>query len=181
MQQLTAEYAAQVLDYRPETGEMRWKKRPESMFEGKKKGCCVRWNNRYAGEIPGMVIERGDGLFYRSISINHKHYLAHRLAWLITYGQWPEDKIDHRNGDGLDNRIENLQEATQRDNMHNQRLRRNSKSGICGVSWRKDLGKWSAYIRTRSLGVHATLLDAAAARKSAERGEGFSYRHGRAE
>lgn len=181
MSELSAEYARQVIDYNPRTGEMRWKERTESMFEGKKKGTCARWNGMHAGKVPGIVIERGEDLYYRSISINHKHYLAHRLAWLIHYGKWPEDKIDHLDGNGLNNPIKNLQEATQRENMHNQRLRRNSKSGICGVSWRKDLGKWKAYIRTQSLGVHETLLDAAAARKSAERGEGFSYRHGRAE
>lgn len=180
MKKLTAEYARQVLDYNPGTGELRWKRRPESMFEGKKKGGCVRWNNRYAGRRAGSIHHGAKGALYRSLRINNKAHLEHRVIWLIFHGCWPKDKIDHLDGDGLNNRIDNLREATQRENMHNQRLRRTSKTGVCGVSWRKDLEKWTAYLRTKHLGVFETLLDAVAARKSAEQGEGFSERHGKA-
>ncbi|WP_410000336.1 HNH endonuclease [Halomonas sp. I1] len=180
MGELTAREARALIDYNPSTGELRWKARPESMFAGKKKGCCTRWNNRYAGKIAGSAAERSNGLCYWAVRINDKLYLAHRVAWLILYGQWPSDKIDHLDGDGLNNRIDNFREATQKDNMQNQCLRQTSSTGVCGVSWRDDLGKWRAYLRKKHLGTFDTLLDAVAARRSAEKGEGFTERHGKA-
>lgn len=33
---------------------------------------------------------------------------AHRLAWRLTYGEWPKGELIHKNGVKRDNRIENL-------------------------------------------------------------------------
>ena len=181
MPKLSAQRARDLLDYNPLTGVMVWKARDESMFEGKKKGSCARWNNRYAGKRAGALHRGAEDVLYRSVRIDNKAYLEHRVAWLIYYGRWPKDKLDHRDGNGLNNPISNLREATQKENMHNQRLRRTSSTGICGVSWRSDQNKWRAYLRTKHLGTFDTLLDAVSARKSAEIGEGFSERHGKPE
>lgn len=54
---------------------------------------------------------------------------------------------DHINGNGLDNRRENLRLATQQQNMWNRKPVKNSSSKYKGVSWRKSTGYWIANIK----------------------------------
>lgn len=92
----------------------------------------------------------------------------HRLI-----GGASEDQVvDHINGSPLDNRKENLRVCTQAENNRNKRLRSNNQTGITGVYWDARRLVWAAQIsvsnRTVPLGRHASLLDACAARRSAE-------------
>lgn len=70
---------------------------------------------------------------YLSIFVDGRLYLAHRLAWLYVYGEWPIDKLDHINGDRADNRIANLRQATSQQNAANRRKHKNNTSGFKGV------------------------------------------------
>jgi len=47
------------------------------------------------------------------------NYSAHRMAWAIYYGKWPELEIDHINGDRSDNRIKNLRDVLHIVNVNN--------------------------------------------------------------
>lgn len=86
---------------------------------------------------------RGDG--YRVIRVDGVLYTAHRLAWFYAHGEWPENKIDHRNGERSDNRLENLRSASNELNSQNRaRAQSNNRSGLLGVS--KKRGKWTAEI-----------------------------------
>ena len=69
---------------------------------------------------------------YRKIQINGSQYGAHRIAWYLYYGAWPDKFIDHINGDRSDNRIENLRLASVTENQINSRARP-SASGIKGA------------------------------------------------
>lgn len=75
--------------------------------------------------------------------------------------------VDHRDGNGLNNRRANLRVATRAENMRNQRLSAANTSGYKGVVWSKAAGKWQAQIkfnkRTRVIGYFVSLEDAAAA------------------
>ena len=119
--------------------------------------------NNKIGAIAGCLQNKG----YVHISIKGKLYLAHRLAWLYTQGQWPEDQIDHVNGIRNDNRVSNLREATQSQNQANTGSQTNSKSGVKGVSWHKAKGKWQAQISINSklkyLGYFTDINEAAQA------------------
>ena len=57
---------------------------------------------------------------------------------------WP--RVDHINGDGLDNRRSNLRSTSHAGNMRNARLRPDSTSGYNGVSWHPKHRKWVAAI-----------------------------------
>ena len=46
-------------------------------------------------------------------------FKAHRLAWLMEYGQMPPDDIDHIDGNRSNNAISNLRLATRAENMQN--------------------------------------------------------------
>lgn len=54
-------------------------------------------------------------------------------------------QVDHRNGDSLDNRRENLRLATPSQNTANRRKPKSNTSGFKGVGWSKDHKKWVAY------------------------------------
>lgn len=73
--------------------------------------------------------------------------------------------IDHRNGDPLDNRKENLRKCTQPQNAKNRKLDHDSSSGYKGVSWHKHRKLWNARItinrKTLSLGYFPSIEKAA--------------------
>lgn len=78
------------------------------------------------------------------------------------------DLVDHKDGDGLNNRRSNLRPATHHQNQCNKRLSKNNLSGYKGVrfaAWVSGQNKWRAQImvngRRKSLGYHATPEDAA--------------------
>ncbi|QDP67434.1 MAG: hypothetical protein Tp138OMZ00d2C19078221_6 [Prokaryotic dsDNA virus sp.] len=88
------------LSYCPETGIFKWK-------------SVNKNHNEKHGKVAGTKKGR-----YVSITLAGKRHRAHRLAWLITFGYWPI-LVDHINGDGRDNRIENLRNTTSSVNAQN--------------------------------------------------------------
>ena len=158
---LPFELANEFLEYNPETGVFirKWKDRKHFKSDRSWK----RGNTVYAGTVAGYT--RDDK--YQQITINGNIYLAHRLAWLLHYGEWPEDQIDHINNDRADNRIENLREATHAQNGRNKSSHKDSTSRYLGVSWNKNANKWQADIRVDGknyyLGLFVVAEDAARA------------------
>jgi hypothetical protein len=67
------------------------------------------------------------------------------------------EEVDHRDGDGLNNRRANLRACSHGENMFNQRKARTNTSGYKGVYWHRVGGKWAAAIqvngRKRHLGL----------------------------
>ncbi len=83
----------------------------------------------------------------------------------------PGVTVDHRNGDGLDNRRNNLRLATRSQNACNRAVFKNSTSGIKSVIFHKQNRRWRARIQIDgeriSLGCFATKQEAQAAYISA--------------
>jgi hypothetical protein len=146
------EAVAEYLAYDPATGIFRWKKRS---------------GNSKAGTIAGTLGKRspGDRTGRRRINILGGRYPAANIAWLLMTGAWPEDRIDHRNNDGTDDRWINLREATQAQNMMNQSVRSDSPTGFKGIRfYKRNLRKpWAAHISGKHIGYFATAEDAAIA------------------
>lgn len=119
---------------------------------------------------------------YVQIMVKAQRHLAHRLAWLCVYGEWPSRKLDHKNHIRNDNRIDNLRLATPTENNKNRRLSKNNVSGHHGVSWHKGLGLWQANIgvgrKALYLGVFSSLDEAISVRRKAEVEYGFHPNHG---
>ena len=62
--------------------------------------------------------------------------------------------VDHKDGNTLNNRKNNLRQCTTQENFFNQKLRSNNVSGFKGVHWDKQLGKWRARIKVNYIGKH---------------------------
>lgn len=167
---LTYERANEIFRYDPDTGKIYWKVKPSKRV------------NINVGDEAGSL-SHDNWNTYRQIKIDGKLYFAHRIVWLLHYGVWPDDQVDHVDGDGLNNRVENLRDVTNQDNAKNQRMRRNNTSGITGVFWSKSRNKWVAQIRINGKRNHIGRFDdkaeaAEVYRKTAD-ALGFTDRHGK--
>jgi hypothetical protein len=80
------------------------------------------------------------------IQAKRKRYLQgmHRMIMGLGYGD--PRRIDHKNGDTLDNRRDNLRICSQSENGYNRGAQRNNTSGYKGVVWNKGRNKWTAHI-----------------------------------
>lgn len=137
----------------------------------------IKANKQFLGKKAGYLNQE-----YIKIKLN-KGYLAHRLAWLYVYGEFPTDCIDHINGIKTDNRISNLRDVSNQTNMKNQKRRNTNKSGITGVFWHKTNKMWTSTISVNykqiHLGSFSTKEDAISARKTAEIKYKYHQNHGR--
>lgn len=78
--------------------------------------------------------------------------LMHRLIAAAPVGL----EVDHANGDGLDNRKENLRICTVRENRTNRGPGRNNRSGLKGVYAHRR--KWASYIHDHGKTVYLGLF-----------------------
>jgi len=149
-------------------------------------GENLRWKVKPArkirvGDEAGSLQRNQDGKEYWKVKVNGKIYKAHRIIWLLVHKTWPENQIDHIDGDGLNNRIENLRDVPHAENHKNVRKPKNNTSGHVGVYRERD--KWRAEIKVSGrqirLGLFASFDEAVAAREAAEAEHGFHENHGK--
>lgn len=179
---ITPELCRQLLRYDPDTGSLYWRKRGDEHFShcpsGQNKRIANSWNAAWAGK----PITSKDGHGYIIARIFALHFKAHRLAWAIHYGFWPEGQIDHIDGVRSNNRISNLRDVPQAENQRNMKRPRHNTSGVSGVYFCKITGQWRAEVRSHGvrhrLGrfLHIEDAKAAVARKRQELN--FPKRHG---
>lgn len=141
---LDTERLHKLLRYEPDTG-------------------VIRWNGRGRlrdGRVAGSVDKDG----YLVLRIDGRRFPLHRIAFALHFGRWPEQDIDHADGDRRNNRIGNLREATRTQNNANSKFRVNNTSGLRGVHWHAASMKWRAMIRenkrSRCLGLYASKEEA---------------------
>ena len=68
-------------------------------------------------------------------------------------------RTDHKNGDGLDNRRENLRPCTHAENMRNSRKKSTAKNPFKGVFWHAAAGRWMAQIKVDLRAIYGGLFD----------------------
>lgn len=147
---ITADYVRQVLEYNPKTGLLLWKKRSLEMFNGNWR-VCNRWNGHFAGKPAGnLSLHRG----YIEVRLEGHLYKAHILIWLIVTGQWPTDEIDHDDGHRANNIWTNLKEVTPKGQSQNVGVRKDSSSGVTGVSFSSTHKLWEAYVSVNKVRHH---------------------------
>ena len=144
---LTIEKLRHGLSYDENTGQLTW------------------LVGRRNGQIAGTLTKKG----YIRLKID-KNYMAHRVAWALHYGKWPDKSIDHIDGNRTNNRINNLREATFSQNSINSKIRNDNIHGSKGIS--KIPYGWTSHIWLNKekyyLGFFKTKSEAMAARSKAE-------------
>lgn len=134
----------QYLSYDPETGHFTWIK-----------SSCLR---PISGTRAGYKKTNG----YIGISLFGKHMLAHRAAWAVSYGYWPQSEIDHINRVKSDNRLCNLRLASRQENASNSPTPARNRLGVKGVG--KKYNKYLARIwdgsKTKTIGRFDTAEEA---------------------
>lgn len=115
-------------------------------FSGGRGNSSMRWK---VGTPIGHTTKSG----YCLASVDYTTYKLHRLIWLWHYGKFPENHLDHIDGNPSNNKIENLREATDAQNIQNQRRpRANNKLGFQGVY--KVKNRYRAVVTTNGKGKH---------------------------
>lgn len=78
------------------------------------------------------------------------HLYMHRFLTGAPKGK----EVDHKNGNGLDNRISNLRVCSPSENQHNRGRQKNNKSGFKGVSFNKERNKFQVFIALNSKHIY---------------------------
>ncbi len=154
------DHVRSLWEYNPGTGEFTWR--------------VFRHPCSYPGDVAGYVAANRGNKSYVRMKCAGRLVFAHRLAWFYMTGAWPKREIDHINGDGLDNRWENLREADRFLNNRNLTgLKSNNTSGKTGVHFHAGMQRWVAHMRRNRQVVHCsyhqTRVAAIAAREQAQR------------
>ena len=94
-----------------------------------------------------IAVEEWPGIWYaisnRPKGSHPQKFRLHRFILQAPQGV----QVDHRNGDGLDNRKENLRLATPSQNQQNRHNLSLNTSGYRGVTWHKKCQKWQSVIK----------------------------------
>lgn len=168
---ITIECLRQLLSYCPDTGILTWKVRSQDLFGGGKN--LTWWNNKFSGKTAGHFDKNG----YVVISIFDRPYLGHRIAWAMYHGSWPEQYIDHVDGNPRNNKISNLREANFSENSRNYKKPKSNTCGFKGASFDASRNKWQARIRVNYKLIHLGRFDTAKEAHDAYMGAAEKY-HG---
>ena len=163
--ELNQELLCLLFTYNPDTG---------SLINKVPRGTKAR-----IGEKAGSLTVCGPGnskKTYIKVSVAGKRMYVHRVIWIMVTGETPKC-IDHIDGDGLNNRWDNLRNVTHRINCKNQKIHTTNTSGTSGVTYRKESDRWRARImvddKMINLGTFKDKTEAIEARKKAELEHGF--------
>src|ERR1019366_5029466 len=116
---LTFEMVNKLLRYDPEMGKLYWRISSAKRIK--------------VGSEAGSL-SKSTG--YITIRIEGKLYQAHRVAWLLHEGHWPEGNPEHENQNKSDNCWKNICDlATKSENGANQVISNRNTSGLKGVTW----------------------------------------------
>lgn len=153
---VSIEYLRECFSYDELTGVLTWNIRPRAHFANAR--IHASWNSRYAGTAAGCDDEKG----YLQVQVGGCVRRLHRVVWALIDGLCLDDvpaDIDHKDLDGKNNRKANLRPATRAQNLANKGAHSNNTSGVKGVCWDKNRGKWVARINVRGRNINLGRFD----------------------
>lgn len=144
---VSIEELRQRLEYDPETGVVCWRRKRGLVASYIKKSGYreIEWRTNIKGR------RKGRKTFY---------LLAHRVAWALATGTWPEHEIDHRDGVRDNNRLINLRPATSAENKQNRAPIRGKPWSMLGVTKTPRCRGWRAHMSGYFIGTFDTAEEA---------------------
>ena len=144
----------------------------------------IRWlvprPKRKVGDEAGSI--RSDGRYktvHATICGKKKRYYAHRIIWELNNGKIPKDMcIDHIDGNGINNHINNLRLVTRSENQRNSRLPKNNTSGQMNIHKHND-GAFNVAVCGKYIGRSKNIAEAISMRDLAQKGFSCHQNHGR--
>lgn len=176
---IPVEFLYKQFTYDPLSGELQLNpKTPEDFSGGNKKSKATKWNRQFAGHV---ISPGADG--YSRTNIRGVIMLVHQIAWAMHYGEWAFSMLDHIDGDGTNNRINNLRKADYSMNSRNMKLNSSNTSGVCGLSVNEGKNRISFTVTIQEDGISypktfSDFFEAVCYRKSYEKENGYTERHG---
>lgn len=108
--------------------------RLKALLSYSKRSGLFRWlvnrGKAKVGQVAGSIREDQ----YVLISVDGRLFYAHVLAHLYVLGEFPAERLDHRDRNPTNNRWLNLRPATCGQNNFNAKVRRDNKLGLKGVT-----------------------------------------------
>jgi hypothetical protein len=168
---ITYENLREHVHYDPITGDLTWIKRPASRSItkiGSVAGYVKRTKNRKSS--------------YLQIRINGVFTYVHRVIWFYMTGELPT-QVYHIDGNGLNNRWENLKSGHSNAGFRGNNLYKSNTSGVAGVNYMEKDKLWVARIGVgksrKYLGCFKDFEEACRVRREAEAKYGYHENHGR--
>lgn len=82
-----------------------------------------KYHNDLIGTEAGSPMPTHSGKAYWAVQVLGRKVKRSHIVFCLTHGRWPAQQVDHINGDSLDDRPENLREATPTQNAWNHKRR----------------------------------------------------------
>lgn len=161
---LPIEFIRQCFAYDPLTGRLFWRERPRKHFDSDKAHEVFNAQRAFTEAFakPGT-----DGYLKAKLRYNGSifYIMAHRVAWAVHTGAWPQGEIDHWDRNRSNTKFKNLRDVSRNLNGFNRNFQPNL-TGATGVK-RSGKTKFSALIRHNGkrlyLGTFDTVDDASRA------------------
>ena len=153
--------AKRMLRYDPHTGWLFW-----------------AYRSAHKSLTPEQAIQATRATFYAGpgkrtgyINIGNRRFTAARMVWLVHKGDWPQNRLRHRNGNPSDDRMENLSDQPKPKIAKIKTYERKHPVGVCPMG----PNHWQAYAafngQRKFLGRFNTQAEAIAARAKFDAGQ----------
>jgi len=105
------------------------------------KDGSLYWKNPVQKQKCGKLVGFDSGNGYKRVDIKGKQYSVHRIVFFMHHGYFPK-MVDHIDGNGTNNAIENLREADSSQNMMNSVKKQKNTSGYRNVFFHNQRNHW---------------------------------------
>lgn len=130
--------------------------------------CCydpltgaIMWRSTLGRAWGGARAESQTTNGYLVVRVTHEGkrytFMAHRVAWLLKNGKWPEGVVDHRDTNKTNNAWTNLRDCTQAQNLARRKLpERALPRGVVYAGHTNKKNPYMAQVKSRCVGYFAT-------------------------